>query len=109
MAKNRKDHSMRKRPEDCSNMAQLRVQIDTIDKELIDLLSQRAGYIDRAIGLKSDNGWPARLADRVEVVAQNARVNAEAVGYDADLAESLWRQIIEWSIDREEKVLGPSE
>lgn len=100
---------MRKRPEHCTDMAQLRVQIDTIDRELIDLLSQRAGYIDRAIALKSDNGWPARLADRVEIVAQNARLNADAAGYDADLAESLWRQIVEWSIDREEKVLGPSE
>ena len=34
------------------------------------------------------------------------RAAAEAEGLDADLCEGLWRQLIEWSIAREARVLG---
>ena len=39
-------------PERCETMAELRTQIDAIDAELVHLLSDRSGYIDRAIDLK---------------------------------------------------------
>ena len=39
-------------PERCKTMAELRMQIDAIDAELVHLLSERSGYIDKAIDLK---------------------------------------------------------
>ena len=50
---------------------------------------------------------PSRIEDRVEQVVERVRARAEAAGLDPSLAEDLWRQIIEWSIAREEQVLGP--
>ena len=94
--------------EECRTMAELRAQIDQLDRALIDLLVQRASYIDRAIALKPNEGLPARIDTRVEEVIANVRATAEARGLDPDLAEDLWRRIIEWSIAREERVLGPS-
>ncbi len=94
--------------EDCRTMAELREQIDLLDRALIDLLVQRASYIDRAIALKPTEGLPARIEPRVAEVIANVRATAEAEGFDPDLAEDLWRRIIEWSIAREERVLGPS-
>ncbi len=94
-----------KPPGDCADMGALRAQIDRLDRDLIAMLAQRAGYIDRAIALKSDNGWPARIPDRVEEVVANARTQAAQAGLDPDLIESLWRQLVEWSIAREARVI----
>lgn len=94
-------------PRTCSSMAELRAEIDRIDGELIALLARRVACIDRAVVLKTEVGWPARIGPRVEEVAGNARAAAEAWGLDGASVEALWRQIIDWSIDREEIALGP--
>ncbi len=99
---------MTKNPEECASMAEVRAAIDTLDAEIVGLLAKRVYLIDRASELKSENGWPARISERVEEVAQNARKNADAAGLDSDLAERLWRELIEWSITREARVLGPN-
>jgi isochorismate pyruvate lyase len=98
-----------KEPESCTNMAELRKEIDRLDGELVALLAKRATYIDRAAELKPSAGLPARITPRVEEVASNARKNAEVAGFDPDLAEQIWRMLIEWSIAREERILGPSD
>jgi isochorismate pyruvate lyase len=93
-------------PHQIMTMAALRDEIDLCDRDLMALLVRRAALIDRAIDLKPAEAMPARVTHRVEEVAANARANAQSMGYDPDFAETLWRQIIEWSIAREEKVLG---
>ncbi|MEP2783799.1 MAG: chorismate mutase [Pseudoruegeria sp.] len=87
--------------QDCHSMAELRDSIDHLDRELVHLLAQRAKYIDRAIELKPAEGLPARIPDRVEAVVQNVIETAKSDGLDSALAEHLWRQLIDWSIDRE--------
>ena len=93
-------------PEDLADMAELRREVDATDRALIDLLAHRARLIDRAAELKPGEGLPARIESRVEEVVANARGSASEAGLDPDLAESLWRDLIEWSIRREERVLG---
>lgn len=92
-------------PQDCRDMAALRGEIDALDERLIALLATRADYIDRAIALKQINGWPARIPQRVEEVVTKVRSSAGAKGLDPDLAENLWRQLIDWSIAREAQVI----
>lgn len=82
-------------------MAELRVQIDALDAALVGLLAERAGYIDRAITLKQNENLPARINARVDQVIENVRKAAENHGLDPDLTETLWTQLIEWSITRE--------
>lgn len=94
-------------PENCADMPELRAQIDRVDEALVALLVERAGYIDRAIDIKSRKALPARITPRVNEVLSRVRAAAEVRGFDADLAERLWRELIEWSIAREEAVLGP--
>lgn len=96
-----------KAPADCQTMQDLRVQIDLLDAQIVAKLAERAGYIDRAVVLKQLEQLPARIEDRVEQVVDRVRARAEAEGLDPALAEDLWRRIIEWSIAREEQVLGP--
>jgi len=92
-----------KTPQDCADMAELRAQIDRMDQELVTLLAQRAGYIDRAVDIKKDVDLPARITSRVDEVIANVRAHAVAQGLDPDLTETLWSQLIEWSIQREAK------
>ena len=96
----------RRPPADCASMAELRVEIDRLDRALVALLADRAGYIDRAAELKPAEGLPARIDARVEDVTAKVRAAAEARALDPDLIEDLWRRLMEWSIAREERVLG---
>ncbi len=93
---------------DCATMAELRAEIDRIDQGLVGLLTERMGYIDRAAELKPGIGMPARVDARVEEVVARVRAASAEQGFDADLAEALWRRLIEWSIAREERILGTS-
>ena len=93
-------------PQDCQSMQDVRDQIDILDRQLVEMLVARAGYIDRASELKPAVGLPARIPSRVEEVVQKVRASSKAVGMDPDLAETLWRILIDWSIAREERVIG---
>ena len=91
---------------DCTTMAEVRAQIDRLDVELVALFAERTSYIDRASQIKSVLGLPARIDTRVEEVVANVRRNAVGHGLPPDKIEKLWRRLIEWSIEREETVLG---
>ncbi|MQY43085.1 chorismate mutase family protein [Epibacterium sp. SM1969] len=92
-------------PKDCSSMAELRAQIDRLDVELVELLKERAGYIDRAIDLKIENGWPARIPERVDEVIENVGREAAERDLDPEIVKALWRQLVDWSIQREAQVI----
>ncbi len=95
-----------KAPQDCANMAELRVEIDALDRQIVELLARRVTYIDRAAELKPAEGLPARIDERVEAVVAKVRATARDAGFDPDLAEAMWRRMIDWSIAREERILG---
>jgi len=98
-----------KEPSEIHTMAALRAEIDALDRRIVTLLAERARYIDRAAELKPGEGMPARIDARVEKVISNARETARERGLDPDLVETMWRAMVEWSIEREERVLGKGE
>lgn len=89
-------------------MAELREGIDKLDTELIGLLAYRVQFIDRAAQLKAEAGLPANIPSRVDEVVAKVRSSAAAHGVCPDLIERMWREMIDWSIAREEQSLGPS-
>ncbi len=95
-----------KLPTQCKDMGELRVEIDRLDRELVALLSQRVAYVERAAQLKRSENLPARINARIEEVVRNVRTLASERDLDPQLAEMLWRTIIEWSIGREEELLA---
>ncbi|WBU64085.1 chorismate mutase [Paracoccus aerodenitrificans] len=92
--------------EDISDMAALRARIDQLDAKLIELLAERSGLIDRAARIKARDGLPARIEARVAEVASLARSRASSAGLDPDLAERIWRMMMEHFIAQEEAFLG---
>ena len=88
-------------------MTELRAQIDILDRQLIDLLAERLTYIDRAAEIKRRDGLPARIPARVEDVVAKVLKQAEISGLPTSFTEAIWREMIEFSIDREEAILNP--
>jgi len=91
---------------DCQTMTDLRAEIDRLDGELVALFAKRVSYIDRAAEIKSGLSIPARVHERVEEVVVNVRNHAISHGLPPEKLEKLWRKLIEWSIEREEAILG---
>ncbi|KEO54051.1 chorismate mutase [Thioclava pacifica] len=87
-------------------LAQARELIDALDAELIALLADRTRIVERVAQIKHRDGLAARLPDRVEAVVSNVKEKAAEAGMDPALAERLWRDMIEYFIAEEEKVLG---
>lgn len=79
-------------------LASLRAEIDRIDDAIIDLLAERLGIVERVIAVKRGNQIPALIESRVDEVLCHVRSRAKAKGLAPDLAEIVWRGIINWTI-----------
>lgn len=99
---------MHKRPADCASMADVRVEIDRIDRALMALFQERWGYIGRAAEIKKPAGLKADIPARVDEVRLNARRSAEMAGLHPDFYEDLWARLIQHSIEHELNILGES-
>ncbi|MFB2549723.1 chorismate mutase family protein [Ensifer soli] len=97
---------MSRPPEDCTSMAEIRAEIDQIDRALMRLFHERWGYIGRAGEIKRAIGLAADIPERVEEVRANARHQAESHGLDPDLYDRIWEMLIRHAIAYEEEILN---
>ncbi|MGL4263084.1 MAG: chorismate mutase [Afipia sp.] len=86
-------------------LADLRAVIDRIDRDLVALLAERVRCLDQVIAVKARDNLPAAIPERIEGVVANVRREAEAANMPPDLAEELWRKLIDWSIAYEDRHL----
>ncbi|MFA5898274.1 MAG: chorismate mutase [Hyphomicrobium sp.] len=96
-----------KRPWECADMTQVRDEIDRIDLALVDLISDRFGYVDRAWQLKKNPG-DAVVPWRIQQVIDKVKERATERGLPPELTEALWRQMIGWFVQYEEEKLRRS-
>lgn len=87
---------------DVPALAQLRSEIDRIDADLVKLLRQRLDVVERVLKVKQADAIPANIPARVEQVVERVRAEADRAGLPPALAETLWRQLIAWTIAYEE-------
>ena len=87
-------------PVPCPEMVEIRDQIDLLDKKLVALLAERQQLIEAAGKVK-----PARQTvrdeARIEEVIRLVLAEARAQSLSAEIAEPVWRQLIESSIAHE--------
>ncbi len=85
----------------CTTMAEVRKNIDNIDRKIVALLAERAGYVRQSARLK-----PSRedIVDpaRIEEVVAKVRTAATALQLPPDLAERAYRPMIDSFIALEE-------
>lgn len=84
----------------------IRNKIDAVDKELLGLLAQRQKLVAQVLPIKNEEGWPARIEERITAVIDGVAQQAEHSGVDPDLARTVWTAMIEWFVRHEEQVLG---
>jgi isochorismate pyruvate lyase len=83
-------------------MAQLRAEIDRLDRQLVEVLAERSGYVARAAELKKER---TAIVDEARIEQIIERVRGYAVSHDADpeLIEAIYRAMIAAFIAFEEK------
>ncbi|WP_028879932.1 chorismate mutase [Terasakiella pusilla] len=85
----------------CNSLQEVRDNIDRLDEIIIPLLAERIGYVLQAAQFKETRG-DVRIPSRIQFIVDRVRVFAEKEGMDPDMAESIYRHIMEESIAREE-------
>ena len=89
-----------KMPDACASMNELRQAIDTLDSRLVALLAVRQAYIERAAQLKTGRDQ-VRDLERIEEVVAKVIAEGKRSGLSAEIAEPVWRTLIEASIRHE--------
>ena len=84
-------------PGQCRDMTELRAEIDRIDRALVKLLSERQRYIERAAEIKSDR-IAVRDEARIDDVLAKVLNEAGKAGLSKEIAEPVWRTLVESSI-----------
>jgi isochorismate pyruvate lyase len=87
-------------------MSDVRRLIDELDEELVALLAKRQRQIERAARVKPALGIPANVPERVDEVLAHVLGVARREGLSVEVAMNLWRALIDWSIEYEERLMG---
>ena len=84
----------------CESMADVRREIDRVDRELIRLLAERLTYIERAGHIKAERS-AVRDEDRIRDVLSKVKASCQREGFPYTIAEPVWRQLMEGCIAHE--------
>ena len=81
-----------------------RKEIDTIDEQMLQLLEKRLTIIKKIADLKAREKLPIRDKNRETVILDNIAIKAEKLDLDPELARRFFRNIIELSVEVEQKL-----
>ncbi|MEW6677699.1 MAG: chorismate mutase [Pseudomonadota bacterium] len=84
----------------CNNLAEVRVEIDRLDRQIVSLLAQRGGYVKQAARFKTTPG-DVRAPKRVEQVIIKVTDLADELGASPIIVERVYRAMIAGFIDAE--------
>ncbi len=86
----------------CRSLEEVRENIDSIDDRIISLIAERASFVAQAAAFKK-NEEGVRAAGRVEQVILRVREKAGKYGAPPDIAEAVYRTMINGFINIEMK------
>jgi len=84
-------------PEACETMRDVRAGVDALDRQLVELLARRFGYMRAAARIKDDRGAVRDEARKAAVIAA-ARAAALELGVPVGLVGDFWERLVEASI-----------
>lgn len=85
---------MTPKPKDCLTIVDVRAGVDKLDRELVRLLVVRQAYMSAAARIKADRE-AVHDEGRIEEVVDNVLKTAKASGLSPNIAEPVWRKLIE--------------
>ncbi|HEV2653208.1 MAG TPA: chorismate mutase [Rhizomicrobium sp.] len=84
----------------CRTMADVRAEIDRLDRALVKLLAERQSYIERAAEIKTDRNV-VHDQGRIDDVVAKVLASARREGLSAEIAEPVWRMLVDRCIAHE--------
>lgn len=93
-----------KKPSECTNITEVRNEIDNIDKVIVTLLSERFQYVKEVVKYKENTPDSIVASDRRNVVLQQRRQWAEEQGLDPNVIEEIYTRLIQYFISEEMKI-----
>ena len=84
-------------PGSCADMGAVRDGVDRLDRALVALIAERARYMQAAARIKPSRDV-VRDPARVEDVVRKVLAAAEAADLPREIAEPVWRELVEQSI-----------
>ena len=87
-------------PADCETMLDVRKGVDALDRALVLMLAERQRYMDAAARIKPNRDAVFDQARIDDVVAKVLKA-AEPAGLSPDIAEPVWRTLIDRCIAHE--------
>lgn len=93
-----------KKPSECTNIEEVRNEIDNIDRTIVDLLSERFQYVKEVVKYKDNTPESIVASDRRKVVLECRRRWAEEKGLSPDVIEKMYVDLIQYFIDEEMKI-----
>ncbi|MCQ2246441.1 MAG: chorismate mutase [Bacteroidaceae bacterium] len=97
--------SKRKLPGECTNINEVRNEIDNIDFDLIKLLSNRFDYVREVVKYKENTNDGIEASDRRAAVIASRRKWAEEAGINPDVIENIYNTLIDYFITEEKKLI----
>ncbi|WP_229115575.1 chorismate mutase [Halapricum desulfuricans] len=77
------------------SLEELREEIETIDREIVEKIAQRTYVADTIAQVKSEKGLPTTDEQQEQAVMERAGDNAEQFDVDANLVKAVFRLLIE--------------
>jgi isochorismate pyruvate lyase len=87
-------------PENCSGMEDIRIEIDTIDRDIIAILGKRFEYVKAAAKFKPLE-TSVRAPERFKAMLEQRRTWASAEALSPDAIEKMYRDLVNHFIDEE--------
>ena len=84
----------------CESMAELRIEIDTLDEAIVEILALRKSYMDQAASIKKNRNL-IRDEERIKDVIEKVTRHAKRTDVDPELLATVYKTMIEWSINYE--------
>ncbi|APX98444.1 MULTISPECIES: chorismate mutase [Natronorubrum] len=83
------------RTPDEMTLDELREEIQSIDREIVELIAQRTYVADTIAQVKDEQGLPTTDESQEQQVMDRAGTNAEQFDVDANLVKAIFRLLIE--------------
>lgn len=94
-----------KLPLECTDISEVRNEIDNIDKEIIRLLATRFEYVKEVVKYKDGTAKGIEAADRKTAVFRTRREWAEQNGLNPDVIEDIYTKLVQYFIEEEKKLI----
>lgn len=84
----------------CTSLEEVRTEIDLIDTQLVELISQRSHLIRQAASFKNSVD-EVKAEDRIEFIMQKSRNEAIALGINPNMISELFKIMIDEMVEME--------